>query len=158
MTMATNLYYHSWFAKARLQETHLVALHVVLPLRFFLFLFALHVALPLHLFPPFFFVALVLLFHSSTDTTQDIHTKTKKKNKTKPKEQRNHKNLNKNTKNKESQRPQTKLHKTKNKQKIKKEKEKPKRDFLDGGLVGAGSRKPRKCTQKYCPKNCDILS
>jgi len=85
MTMATNLYYHSWFAKARLQETHLVALHVVLPLRFFLFLFALHVALTLHLFPPFFFVALVLLFHSSTNKKQNLNTKTKKKKKNKTK-------------------------------------------------------------------------
>jgi hypothetical protein len=45
-----------------------------------------HVVLSFHLSPPFFFVAPVLLFHGSTHTMQDTHTKTKER-KTKAKEE-----------------------------------------------------------------------
>jgi hypothetical protein len=56
-----------------------------------LLLVAPHVALPLRLTPfffSFFFVVPVLLFHSSTHTIKDTHTKAKeRKEKKKPKEE-----------------------------------------------------------------------
>jgi hypothetical protein len=54
----------------------------------------LSVILPLHL-SPFFFVALVLLFHNSTHTQLKTYIHTYKKKRKEPKEeQKDHKNLN----------------------------------------------------------------
>jgi hypothetical protein len=79
--MATNLYYHWWFARSGLQRDSplLIALHVC--------------SFSSSLSSFSIFVALVLLFHSSTHTHNSKHTHKDKIIKTKSKKQRDHKNL-----------------------------------------------------------------
>ncbi len=80
MAMATNLYYHCWFARVRLQEIHLFELLLML-----LFLF-------ISLFP---FLMLMSSFSTAPHTHNSTHTNTKTKERKKKQNQKKNKEITK---------------------------------------------------------------